>query len=231
MAVDARLPNPPILTCNEPVPLRLLVRKVTDTSDTIFLQMLQVELVAYTKILAHDLNRTETGSWVIMSRSNMNMPLGKPGELVNTELPLDASLWNRWPLPNTVAPSFETCNIERKYELEVRVGLTHGTPGSMNVCVFLDFMVKLSNFIIASAHCSSLANAGQGLFRNRSSTSFVRRTSRGILTTFTSEHAVTPNLPTQLASNRRSASATYAPTSGHTTRTHQRRRYLRRSTP
>ncbi|KAJ5806886.1 hypothetical protein N7474_010478 [Penicillium riverlandense] len=132
VAVDARLPNPPILTCNEPVPLRLLVRKVTETSETIFLQMLQVELVAYTKILAHDLNRTETGSWVIMSRSNMNMPLGKPGEPVGTELPLDASLWNRWPLPNTVAPSFETCNIERKYELEVRVGLTHGSPGSMN---------------------------------------------------------------------------------------------------
>lgn len=204
MAVDARLPNPPILTCNEPVPLRLLVRKVSENSETIFLQMLQVELVAYTKILAHDLNRTETGSWVIMSRSNMNMPLGKPGELVNTELPLDASLWNRWPLPNTVAPSFETCNIERKYELEVRVGLTHGSPGSMNVCVFLELIMDLSNFLIASTHCSSLANAGQGLFRDRSSASPVRRISRGILTTFISAHAVTAYFPTQLASKRRS---------------------------
>jgi hypothetical protein len=231
VAADARLPNPPILTCNEPVPLRLLVRKVTESSETIFLQMLQVELVAYTKILAHDLNRTETGSWVIMSRSNMNMPLAKPGDPVGTELPLDASLWNRWPLPNTVAPSFETCNIERKYELEVRVGLTHGSPGSMNVRVFLDFIMDLSDFLIASAHCSSLANAGQGLFRNRSSASPVRRTSRGILTTFTSEHAVTPDLPTQLASKRRSTPATYAPTSGHITSTRQRRRHLRRSTP
>lgn len=133
VSVDARLPNPSILTCNEPVPLRLMAKKLNDSPDTIFLQMLQIELIAYTKILAHDLTRQESSSWVVLSRSNMGLPLGQPGDAPGTEWTLDPKLWSTLPLPNSVAPSFETCNIERTYELEVRVGLTHGAPGNMKV--------------------------------------------------------------------------------------------------
>lgn len=121
------------------MPLRLIAKKLTETSDIIFLQMLQIELVSYTKILAHDLTRTESGSWVIMSRSNMGIPLGKPEDPVGTDWAIDPKLWSKLPLPNSVAPSFETCNIERAYELEVRVGLTHGSPGNMKVCLLLKF--------------------------------------------------------------------------------------------
>lgn len=135
--MDVRLPNPSILTCNEPVPLRLIAKKLTETSDIIFLQMLQIELVSYTKILAHDLTRTESGSWVLMSRSNMGIPLGRPEDPVGTDWTIDSKLWKNLPLPTSVAPSFETCNIERAYELEVRVGLTHGSLGNMKVFFFL----------------------------------------------------------------------------------------------
>ncbi|KAJ5300497.1 Chitinase II [Penicillium atrosanguineum] len=131
VSVDARLPNPSILTCNEPVPLRLMAKKLTDSPDIIFLQMLQIELIAYTKILAHDLTRQESTSWVIMSRSNMAMPLGRSEDPVGTEWALDPTLWATLSLPNSVAPSFETCNIERAYELEVRVGITHGSAYNM----------------------------------------------------------------------------------------------------
>ncbi|OOQ87381.1 arrestin (or S-antigen), N-terminal domain protein [Penicillium brasilianum] len=131
VSVDARLPNPSILTCNEPVPLRLMAKKLSDSPETIFLQMLQIELISYTKILAHDLTRQESGSWVVMSRSNMGLALGQPGDGAGTEWTIDPKLWSALPLPNSVAPSFETCNIERSYELEVRVGLTHGTYGNM----------------------------------------------------------------------------------------------------
>jgi hypothetical protein len=133
VSVDARLPNPSILTCNEPVPLRLMAKKLSDSPETIFLQMLQIELISYTKILAHDLTRQESGSWVVMSRSNMGLALGQPGDAAGTEWTIDPKLWGSLPLPNSVAPSFETCNIERSYELEVRVGLTHGTTGNMKV--------------------------------------------------------------------------------------------------
>lgn len=133
VSADARLPNPSILTGNEPIPLRVLVKKTSDTSETIFLQSFQIELIAKTQILAHDLSRTETGSWVIFSRSNMGMVLGKGSDPAGTEWTIDARMWNQIPLPNSVAPSFETCNISRTYELEVRVGLSHGSIGNIKV--------------------------------------------------------------------------------------------------
>ncbi|KAB8216791.1 hypothetical protein BDV33DRAFT_178328 [Aspergillus novoparasiticus] len=131
VSADIRLPNPSILTCNEPIPLRILVSKTSESYETIFLQTLQIELIAYTKILAHDLKRNETNTSVIFSRSNMAIPLGRGGDPVGTEWTIDASMWSHIPLPSSVAPTFETCNISRTYELEVRVGLSHGTVGNM----------------------------------------------------------------------------------------------------
>ncbi|KAJ5273872.1 hypothetical protein N7478_008997 [Penicillium angulare] len=131
VSVDARLPNPSILTCNEPVPLRLLARKLSEGPDMIYLQMLQVNLISFTKVIAHDLTREETNTWVVVSRSNMGVQIGKPDDPAGTDWAIDPNLWNKVPLPNSVAPSFETCNIERRYEVEITVGLTHGTPGNM----------------------------------------------------------------------------------------------------
>ncbi|PGG98487.1 hypothetical protein AJ79_08859 [Helicocarpus griseus UAMH5409] len=130
-SVDARLPSPAIITCNEPLPLRILIKKLNESSDALFLQMLQVELIAYTHIRAHDLTRSESGSWVIVSQSNMNIPLGDGSAPAGKEWALDSSLWDRVPLPSSVAPSFDTCNVSRTYDLDVRVGLTHGSFSAM----------------------------------------------------------------------------------------------------
>ncbi|PCG94557.1 Immunoglobulin E-set [Penicillium occitanis (nom. inval.)] len=129
VSVDARLPNPPILTCNEPIPLRIIVTKKSHTPEPMFLQLLQIELISYTNIRAHELVRTEPLSTLILSRSNMNVLIGQASDPMGQEWKIDASLWNRLPLPPNVAPSFETCNISRYYELEVRVGLSHGPAG------------------------------------------------------------------------------------------------------
>jgi len=66
-----------------------------------------------------------------MSRANMNMPLGAPTDKNRREWKLPSKLWEDFPIPNTVCPSFETCNISRRYELEVRVGLVHGAPSDV----------------------------------------------------------------------------------------------------
>ena len=124
--VDARLPSPAIVTCNEPLPLRILVQKLSESSSAVFLSMLQIELIGYTHVRAHDLNRTESSSWVIMTQSNMKIPLGDSSDPVGKEWKVSSSFWDNIKLPNTVAPSFDTCNISRTYELEVRVGLSHG---------------------------------------------------------------------------------------------------------
>lgn len=115
--IDARLPSPAILTCNEPLPLRIISRKTNDSAETVFLMSLQVHLFGHTEVRALDVSRTETSTWVLMSLNGLGIPLSKPSDALRTENVVDENLWNRIKLPNTVAPSFETCNLSRKYEV------------------------------------------------------------------------------------------------------------------
>ena len=59
------------------------------------------------------------------------MPLNNPTDKSQREWKLPPRLWDNLPLPNTIAPSFDTCNISRRYELEVRVGLAHGVASGV----------------------------------------------------------------------------------------------------
>lgn len=110
-----------------------MVKKMSESSETVYLQSLQVELIAHTNILAQDLARTENSSWVILSHSNMGGALGSGADPVGTEWAIDSNLWNYIPLPNSVAPSFDTCNVTRTYELEIRIGVSRGTVGRVRV--------------------------------------------------------------------------------------------------
>ncbi|KAK3071891.1 hypothetical protein LTR53_007809 [Teratosphaeriaceae sp. CCFEE 6253] len=132
ISVDARLPDPPLLTCNQELPLRIVVKKLSSSSDPIYLQSLQISLVGLTKIRAHGVHRTEGSSWIMTSKSNLGVPVGSPNDPVGTETVLDDRAWRGQVLPNTVAPSFETCNISREYKLDVRIGLSYSgnTPSS-----------------------------------------------------------------------------------------------------
>lgn len=123
--VDARLPDPAILTCREPLPLRIIIERLNNSNSSIFLSMLQIELIGNTEIRAHDLHRKESGTWLLVSQANMAVPLEHPANKTNTWT-VPSHFWQNVPLPSTVVPTFKTCNISRTYELEVRVGLTHG---------------------------------------------------------------------------------------------------------
>ncbi|RMZ76393.1 hypothetical protein DV737_g4866, partial [Chaetothyriales sp. CBS 132003] len=131
LQVDARLPSPAIITCHEPLPLRVLVQKLGDSDATIVLSTFQIELIAYTDVRAHDLTRTEVGSWVLVSRANLNTPLDNPNDKSQNEWKLPSSLWNSIPLPDSVAPSFDTCNLSRQYKLDIRVGLSYADAGGV----------------------------------------------------------------------------------------------------
>ncbi|KAH7394312.1 hypothetical protein BKA66DRAFT_297468 [Pyrenochaeta sp. MPI-SDFR-AT-0127] len=127
VALDARLPNPAILTSNQDIPLRLLVKNVSERTKHIYLQMLQIELIGYTKVRAHEVVRTESSSWLLCSFSNMAIPIGAPTDAIDTEVPVNPEYWSGKPIPNTVPPTFTTCNLSRFYELEVRVGVGYGS--------------------------------------------------------------------------------------------------------
>ncbi|KAI9735418.1 MAG: hypothetical protein M1818_006424 [Claussenomyces sp. TS43310] len=129
--VDARLPSPPILRCNQPIPLRLIIKKQAESPEIVFLITLQVDLIGHTNVRAQGVTRTEVNNWCVMSLTGLNLPIGKPGDAVGTESLVDPNLWNQIKLPSTVTPSFLTCNLTRSYEVEVRVTFGYGYPGAI----------------------------------------------------------------------------------------------------
>ncbi|KAB8446171.1 hypothetical protein FH972_025153 [Carpinus fangiana] len=137
VSLDARIPEPAILTCNQDIPLRLILKRTNENSERLYLQSLQIELIGHTAIRAFDVFRNETNSWVIASHSNMNV-LMDPGTdpektRLEKEILIDPRAWAGKPLPNSVAPSFDACNITRRYDLEVRVGIGYGSNSIKNV--------------------------------------------------------------------------------------------------
>lgn len=127
--ISARLPHPAILTCNKPIPLRLLAKKLVATSAECYLVSLQIDLVGSTIVRCQDLVNTETTRWVVASRHSLAIPLQKgPADAVGTETEVNNVLWNNHPLPNTVMPSFITCNLKRSYALELKLGVSWGKP-------------------------------------------------------------------------------------------------------
>lgn len=133
--VDARLPSPAALTCNKPIPLRIILRKLSQSPEQMYLMLLELYLIGFTEVRAGDVVRVKTDVWKVMSSNRLVIPIGSPRDLLGTEIVVDKKLWDDVPLPNTVVPSFHTCNLTRKYDLEVRIGLGLGIPGNAQVCL------------------------------------------------------------------------------------------------
>ncbi|KAK4201476.1 hypothetical protein QBC40DRAFT_278287 [Triangularia verruculosa] len=126
--MSARLPHPAILTCNKPVPLRLIAKKLAPSNGEVYLIAVQIDLIGKTIVRCQDLVNTEINRWVIVSRQGLSIPVSKQDDAVGTEVILPDAVWNNVPLPNTVMPSFLTCNLSREYSLEVKLGLAWGKP-------------------------------------------------------------------------------------------------------
>ncbi|KIW02227.1 uncharacterized protein PV09_06381 [Verruconis gallopava] len=144
--VDARLPNPAILTCGGDVPLRLLVKQLSERNELLYLKTLQVELIGFTQVRAHDAVRTESSGWVLVSLANINRPIGTVADEIGTETEISKDFWAGQRLPDSVPPSFITCNISRKYELKVSVGLAYGGMHSRNQFIVLPLSISVEVF-------------------------------------------------------------------------------------
>ncbi|KAJ1333832.1 arrestin-like protein [Microdochium nivale] len=151
--VAARLPHPAILTCNENMPLRIITKKTTSVNADIYLVGLELVLIGHTHVRVSTLHHTETSKWVVVTQKDLKILLGKPEDEIGTEFELPNHLWAGQTLPNTVAPSFKACNIERRYELEVQLALSWGMPGAKGASAFpqlLRLPLKLSNVSVYS---------------------------------------------------------------------------------
>jgi hypothetical protein len=129
--IDARLPSPAILTCNKSLPLRIIARKIRESPASVFLVGLQVHLFGWTEVRAGGVLKTETTKWILMNLNELSIEVISPGDEEGSESEVDKQLWDGIPLPKTVGPSFQICNITRRYRLEVRVRLGYGAPGEI----------------------------------------------------------------------------------------------------
>jgi hypothetical protein len=122
-SVDARIPATTILTCNEPIPLKTIITKLSQYSQQLYVRFLQVRLIATTQFRAHGISGSDKKFLIIISQPELSIPIGSKGDQVGSEWALPTGLWDNIPIPDTIAPDFESCNIARSYELEVVVGI------------------------------------------------------------------------------------------------------------
>ncbi|OAA50736.1 Immunoglobulin E-set [Cordyceps fumosorosea ARSEF 2679] len=128
--LSARLPHPLVLTCNRPVPLRLIAKKLVNNPQQVYLTSFQMDLIGTTTLSAHGQVLQKSNRWIIASNPQLEVPLITPTGEVGTEIIVPDEYWSQRPLPNTVAPSFTTCNISRRYEIQVLVTLRLGKKSS-----------------------------------------------------------------------------------------------------
>jgi len=143
VSVEARLPEPPILTCGSDIPLRIICSGLNGHTQDLLLQSIEICIAQYTPIQAHDIVRTESSAVVILSRSNINAPIVFNSGSSDTVI--DSSLWRGLPIPANLPPSFETCNVKRNYELILRIGIRYQQPKShpQNTTIELRMPFKL----------------------------------------------------------------------------------------
>lgn len=74
--------------------------------------------------------------WTIQSLSNLKMKLHCDGSAGNgNECEIDASLWRDKCIPESAVPSFEACNMARRYEVEILLGLQCGEEQPSGVSI------------------------------------------------------------------------------------------------
>ena len=127
VAFEARLPNPPILVPTEPIPLTFILKRDEGSQGVVYVRSIQVMLGTTTFIAAQGYRRELGYLLPLVNAGNLNITLPPnqneitihPGELLQQ----DAN-FNGLALPDTVPPSFRTCNIARKYTLVLQMGVS-----------------------------------------------------------------------------------------------------------
>jgi len=65
--------------------------------------------------------------------SDLQIPIGDENSIPGQELEVNPIMWLGRSLPETVPPSFTTCNISRSYSLKVDIGLSCGGLGHVDI--------------------------------------------------------------------------------------------------
>lgn len=132
-SVEIRLPNPPVLSPRGRLPLRILVNNYSESRYCLFLDSMEINLIAHTDFKSHHLQHKEARSSVLLTLSNMRMQVLNTATPANTMAVVDSSLWDRLSLPEKLPSTFKTCNISQTYDFEVHLGFKYGYPDDLRV--------------------------------------------------------------------------------------------------
>jgi hypothetical protein len=128
IAFEARLPNPPILVPTEPIPVTLYLKRVSGSEGVVYIRSVQIMLAMTTFIAAQGYRRELGYLMPILNVGNLNLtlPANKTEIMINAAdlIQQNSQRAKGVTLPDTVPPSFRTCNIARKYSLVLQIGIS-----------------------------------------------------------------------------------------------------------
>jgi hypothetical protein len=127
---EARLPNPAILVPTEQIPVILYLKRDADSHGIVYIRSIQVMLGTTTYIAAQGFRRELGYLEPILNVGDLNLtlPANQNEVAINpADLIQQGHSSKGFALPDTIPPSFRTCNIARKYTLVLRMGIS-STP-------------------------------------------------------------------------------------------------------
>ena len=104
------------------VKMDLSVTKLNEHPQKLYLQSFQMLLVGYTNIRAGAAAHGHLSFWTLQSLSNIGLQVFTASDASGAKRTIDSELWDGIALDDSVVPQFATCNLERRYELEVLMG-------------------------------------------------------------------------------------------------------------
>ncbi|KAL4929537.1 uncharacterized protein BDV17DRAFT_261141 [Aspergillus undulatus] len=149
--IKATLLDGPFLVRGHPIPLAVEMTRAKTTSNSnptprhyaheAMLHDFQSMLLETTDIRARGVTESATRPVVVQTMANFREPFvpveASSGCVPGCErmLRLDGRLWSQYTVPDSLSPSFETCNLARRYKLEIRLGIQFAR-GNMRIVEF-----------------------------------------------------------------------------------------------
>lgn len=104
------------------IAMELSVMRLNNHPQDLYLQSFQMLLVGYTDIQAGAATHGRMTFWTLQSLSNIGLQVFAASDASGTEHNISPKFWDGIVLDDSVVPDFETCNLKRRYEIEVLMG-------------------------------------------------------------------------------------------------------------
>ncbi|KAJ5741311.1 hypothetical protein N7533_010720 [Penicillium manginii] len=133
------------LALGQRVPIKLHVTQSDPTSqDGLILNDYQVMLIQKTMIRVGAQSQVQHLFRTLRTVSNLNLEICLAEMPLNNAMTLSDDSWGPLSLPTDITPTFETCNINRTYKLEVRLGFKGGPKKTQTRILEVQFPINIA---------------------------------------------------------------------------------------